>query len=113
MGSLCAGSCLSVARGLQSAQASWCGVCLENVCSVVAVHGLHCPTACGILVPQSGIKPISPALEGRFLTTGPPRKSLFLFLEAYIMVNFPLRAAFAASHRFLIDYCLSLSSVAM
>ena len=33
-------------------------------------------SACGTLVPQPGIKPSSPALEGRFLTTGPTRKSL-------------------------------------
>ena len=40
-------------------------------------HGLSsCPVACGILVPQPGIEPASPALEGRFLTTGPPGKSL-------------------------------------
>ena len=32
--------------------------------------------ACGILVPRSGIKPTTPALEGRFLTTGPPGRSL-------------------------------------
>ena len=43
---------------------------------VVATHGLGCSTACGILVPQSGIEPASPALKGRFLTTGPPGKSL-------------------------------------
>ena len=48
----------------------------------IAVHGLSlmvrwlsCPTAWGILVPQSQIKPVSPALEGGFLTTGPPGKS--------------------------------------
>ena len=28
--------------------------------------------ACGILVPQPGIKPSSPALEDELLTTGPP-----------------------------------------
>ena len=33
---------------------------------------LSCPAACEILVPRSGIEPSSPALEGRFLTTGPP-----------------------------------------
>ena len=32
------------------------------------------PIACGILVPQPGIEPTSPALEGGFLTTGPPEK---------------------------------------
>ena len=37
---------------------------------------LSCPEACEILVPQPGIEPLSPALEGRFLTTGPPGKSL-------------------------------------
>ena len=40
--------------------------------------GLSCPTACGILVPQPGIEPSSPELEGGFLTTGPPGKSPYL-----------------------------------
>ena len=35
---------------------------------------LHCE-ACGILVPQPWIEPMSPALEGRVLTTRPPIKS--------------------------------------
>ena len=43
--------------------------------SPVAAHRLSCSTACGILVPRPGIKPASHALEGRFLTTGPPGKS--------------------------------------
>ena len=42
----------------------WCGG--SRAC------GLSCPMACGILVPQPGIEPVSPALEGGFLTTGPP-----------------------------------------
>ena len=29
----------------------------------------------GILVPQPGFKPTSPALQGRFFTPGPPGKS--------------------------------------
>ena len=36
---------------------------------------------------RPGIEPVSPALVGRFLTTGPPGKSCFLFLfnnEAYL-----------------------------
>ena len=40
-------------------------VVLEHICSVT----------CGILVPWPGIKPKSLALQGRFLTTGPPGKS--------------------------------------
>ena len=44
----------------------------------IGSHGLSCPTACGILVLPLGMEPTSPALEGRFLATGPPRKSPFL-----------------------------------
>ena len=42
---------------------------------LVVASGLGYPTACGILVPQTGIKLTSPALEGGFLTPGPPGKS--------------------------------------
>ena len=38
------------------------------------------PTAGGMLVPSSGIEPESPALEGEFLTTGPPRSPKALVL---------------------------------
>jgi len=34
------------------------------------------PKACGIFVPQAGIEPASPELEGEVLTTGPAGKSL-------------------------------------
>ena len=34
------------------------------------------PRHVGILAPQPGIKLASPELEGRFITTGPPGKSL-------------------------------------
>ena len=37
---------------------------------------LSCPEACGILVPRPGIEPVSPALEGEFLTSGSPGKFL-------------------------------------
>ena len=43
--------------------------------SLVLVHGLSCPMICGILVPQPGLKPTCPALQGGFLTSGPPGKS--------------------------------------
>ena len=42
--------------------------------SLAVVRGLSCHTACGILVPRPGIEPAFPALEGRFLTTGPQGK---------------------------------------
>ena len=44
--------------------------------SEVAACRLSWPAACGILVPRPGIELASPAVEGRFLTTGPPGKSL-------------------------------------
>ena len=37
----------------------------------VVVHGLSCMWT----LPRAGIKPVSPALAGGFLTTGPPGKS--------------------------------------
>ena len=44
-------------------------------CSLVAEHEVSCLASCGILVPQSGIEPISPTLGGGFLTTGSPGES--------------------------------------
>ena len=48
---------------------------LRRASSIVVACGLNCPGACGILVPQPGIKPESLALEGGSSTTGPPGKS--------------------------------------
>ena len=60
-----------------------CGVQTRHLGSVVAVHGLSYSAACGILVPQPGIEPMSPALQGRFSSTGPPGKcpSAVLFMQ--------------------------------
>ena len=44
--------------------------------SLAVALGLSGPSACGILVPGPGTEPVSPALQGRLLTTGPPGKSL-------------------------------------
>lgn len=50
--------------------------------SLVAVHRLSdCPVACGVLVPQSRLEPVS-ALKGGFLTTGSLGRPLFLWLDA-------------------------------
>ena len=43
---------------------------------IVVAHKLSCSTACEILVPGPGIEPMSPALQGGFVTTGLPGKSL-------------------------------------
>ena len=44
--------------------------------SVVVAHRLSYRTVCGIL-PDQGLNPVSPALAGRFLTTGLPGKPYF------------------------------------
>ena len=53
----------------------WCKVWAFSSCS----RG-----ACGILVPQPGLKPSSPELEDGFLPTGPPKKSPFGISEALV-----------------------------
>ena len=45
--------------------------------SVVVAHGASCSTACRVLVPQPGIEPTSPPLQGVLLITGPPGKSQY------------------------------------
>ena len=54
---------------------------LGHMDSVVVAHQLCCPSACGIS--PAGIKPISPALAGRVLTTGPPGKLLYFLLSQF------------------------------
>ena len=46
-----------------------------QLCSYAVVMQLNCPVACGILLPEPGIEPMSPALEGGVLTTGLSGKS--------------------------------------
>ena len=48
----------------------------EHTGSVFGAQGFSCSVACGILVPWPGIEPASCAMQGKFLTTGTPGKSL-------------------------------------
>ena len=48
---------------------------LSSTGSGIVAHKLSCPMTCGILLPGQGIEPMSPALAGEFLITGPPRKT--------------------------------------
>ena len=41
----------------------------------------------GLLVPPPGIEPVSLALEGRFLTTGSPGKSLMVTFKGLLAVS--------------------------
>ena len=67
---------LVVARAPDSVVCGTWALLLRRMSSVVVARGLCCPAARGILIPRPGIEPTSPALEGRFFTTGPPGKSL-------------------------------------
>ena len=71
---------------------------------VVAMHRLSCSVACGILVPQPGIKPSSPALKGGFLTTGPPRKSLYVVIDLTWIITMPaLGPGLSLTSRYLLQ----------
>ena len=60
----------------------------RRVGSGVVAHRLSCPDACGILVhPWPGIKPMSPALADRFLTTGPAGKSSHRSINILILLG--------------------------
>ena len=50
--------------------------------SLLFIYWLSCSTACGILVPWSGIKLAFPRLQDGFLTTGPPGRSCCLSFES-------------------------------
>ena len=57
--------------------------------SVSVLLRLSCSAACGILLPHPGIEPMSPALQGRFLTTGPQEKSFLLFPDSDLKIYTP------------------------
>ena len=40
-------------------------------------------------LPGPGLKPVSPALAGRFLTTAPPGKPVWNFFACQVVVSFP------------------------
>ena len=58
-----------------------------GLCSTQA--SFSCLVICGILVPQPGIDPVSTALQGGFLTTGPPGKSSPPPTPAFFKKRFP------------------------
>ena len=60
---------------------------LQCTDSLVLTCGLSCSEACGILIPWSGIKPMSPALQDGFLTTGKPGKSPDSFFLMWLGVK--------------------------
>ena len=64
----------------------WRAPGLGHVGSLVTVHRLGCPHHMWNL-PGSGIKPMSPALAGRFLTAGPPGKSKIFPFECRVPKN--------------------------
>ena len=55
-------------------------LCCSTRASLAVALGFSCPEVCWILVPWPGIEPVSLALEGRFLTHGPPGKTQSEFI---------------------------------
>ena len=84
----------------------------EYTGSVVVAQGLSRPAACKILVRQPGIKPTSPALEGRFLTTGPTGKySTWLFQTCFPLHYSTLTLIHCFSLYFFLIHFLSVSTL--
>ena len=71
--------CIRNSCGMQAHEHE--GSSLRHSGSVLVVCRLSCPKVCEILVHQPRIEAVSPALEGGFLTTGPPGKFLCHFLR--------------------------------
>ena len=73
--------------------------------SSCGTHGLSFST-CGILIPWPGIIPTSPALQGEFLTTGPPQK--VLLLECLVLLVCCCCNSILHYFRVVLTYILSL-----
>ena len=67
---------LSLSCGLRGLPCAKWDLSLRCTDPLAVAWGLGCTVARGIIVPQPGIQPESPVLEGRFLSMGPPGKSL-------------------------------------
>ena len=87
---------------------SYCCCCLFWLwCILIVAHRLSYPTAYGILVPWPGIEPLSPASEGRFLTTGPPGKPhefVFYVCESISVLYVCSFVSFFRFHFFLFSF---------
>ena len=55
--------------------------------SGVAAHWPSCPEACVIFLDQGSIEPMSPALAGGFLTSGPPESPVWALFIKEIMLS--------------------------
>lgn len=75
--------------------------------SVVAARGLRCSAPWGIFVPWPGIERVSPALQRRFLTTGPSGKpytvilfgrSLFPYIDRVVLRSKAIFCLFSLTH---------------
>ena len=75
------------------------------------VHGLSCSAACGIS-PDQLVEPASPALQGRFLTTGPPGKPTICIPESKMFLREELKEGRAKSMFGLIEVRMKKSAKA-
>ena len=76
-----------------------------NIASVLRL-GLFHHKICGILGPQPGIKPALTGLEGKVLTTGPPRKFLYCFFIFIFFQKLSLTTCLHSLHNSLCQAAL-------
>ena len=72
-----------------TASALYCGLWnlpLQPTVSLVEAHGLSYSVVCEILVPQSGIEPAPPTLQGGFFTTEPPGKPQEVLIDLLVFI---------------------------
>ena len=89
------------------------GSWLQHAGSLVVVCRFSHPTACGILVPPPGIEPVSPALQGRGSSAGPPGKSLHIILIHGLLnlgIWSPWIQSFCFCFLFLLLFCFYLKT---
>ena len=55
-------------------------------------------------LPRPGIEPMTPALAGRFLTTGPPGKSLIVVLICMSLIKLVMLNIFSRINRDMSDH---------
>lgn len=60
--------------------------------SLVVARRFSCSMVCGILVPQPGIKPMSPASQGGFFAVGPPGKAKQSLLDFASFIKTRIKA---------------------
>ena len=102
---------LGLPEGMRILQApnSCCTWSFKKYLFMLFIFGcVSCPEACGISAPRLGIKPVTPALEGGFLTTGLLGKSAAGLGQIPMLPTFPVMLSTAWNFSSLADPCVPM-----